>query len=34
MVSNKKSRGRKKFQYHVDKKKVAKKAKKVPNINW
>ncbi|XP_046454171.1 nucleolar protein 16-like [Daphnia pulex] len=33
MVSNKKSRGRKKFQYHVDKKKVAKKAKKVPNIN-
>ncbi|KAI9552754.1 hypothetical protein GHT06_020634 [Daphnia sinensis] len=32
MVSNKKSRGRKKFQYHVDKKKVAKKARKLPNI--
>nr|CAH0098504.1 unnamed protein product [Daphnia galeata] len=32
MVNNKKSRGRKKYRYHVDKKKIAKKARKLPNI--
>nr|CAG4642189.1 EOG090X0IKC [Eurycercus lamellatus] len=32
MVSNKKSRSRKKYQYHVDRKKVHKKSKKQPNI--
>nr|CAG4650626.1 EOG090X0IKC [Sida crystallina] len=33
MVKNKKSRGRKKYQYHVDRKKVNNKAKKLPNLN-
>nr|CAG4651474.1 EOG090X0IKC [Simocephalus serrulatus] len=32
MVNNKKSRSRKKYQYHVDRKEVAKKARKQPNI--
>jgi len=32
MVANKKSRGRKKYQYHVNRKKVNNKAKKLPTI--
>lgn len=34
MVANKKSRGRKKYQYHVNRKKVNNKAKKLPTIKW
>nr|CAG4635188.1 EOG090X0IKC [Alona affinis] len=33
MVNNKKSRNRKKFQYHVNRKQVQKKFRKLPNIN-
>nr|CAG4637493.1 EOG090X0IKC [Ceriodaphnia reticulata] len=33
MVSNKKSRCRKKYQYHVDRNKASKKARKLPSIN-
>jgi len=34
MVSNKKSRGRKKYQYHINRNKVNRKSRQLPNINW